>query len=65
MHAGNAVNTGIVPLLSKLSSKMQLTDSIHDFSIFDKENVNNIDAISIVKKYFEASSFYDSHPQGE
>ena len=65
MHAGNSVNTTIVPLLSRLSSKMQLTDSIQDFSIFDKEDVNNIDTEIIVKKYFEASSYGDSHPQGE
>lgn len=61
MHAANAVKTPVVPLLSKLTSKMQLTEAIEDFSLFDKEDVNNIHVSKIIQKYIEASIFVDSH----
>jgi len=65
MHAANASNKTIVPLFARLSSKMQLTDCINAFSLFDKEDVNNISVEEVVKKYNEAISFVDNHLQGE
>ena len=61
MHAANAVGTPVVPLFSRLSSKMQLTDSINNFSLFDKEDVNNISEKKIIQKYNELITFFGSH----
>ena len=63
MHAANAVKTPIVPLLCRLNATMQLTESIDNFSLFDRNDVNNISEIKIIQKYIEASTFVDNHPQ--
>ena len=51
MHAGNAVETSIIPLFAHLTPQMQLTDAIEAFPLFDKQNVNNIEVKSIIEKY--------------
>ena len=65
MHAANAVKTPILPLLCRLDEKMQLTDSIKAFPLYDKSNVNNITEKLILKKYIEASNYVGKHPQVE
>lgn len=65
MHAANAVDTPIVALLARLSAQMQLTKSINAFTIFDKDDVNNINEKNILTKFEEASSFVDNHLQVE
>ena len=65
MHASNAVNTPVVPLFARLTPQMQLTDAIHAFPLFDRNDVNNILVEEILEKYNEASNFVDNHPQGE
>ena len=55
MHSANAVNTPTLALLARLTKEMQLTKSNSSFSIFDKDNVNNITVEDILKKYNEAS----------
>ena len=65
MHAANAVNTNIVPLFSRLTPEMQLTDVINAFPLFDNSNVNNITVKEVLAKYFEASNLFDSHLQDE
>ncbi|MBL7004654.1 MAG: glycosyltransferase family 9 protein [Gammaproteobacteria bacterium] len=65
MHAANAVNTPIVPLFAKLTPKMQLTDKIVAFSLFDQKDVNNISADDVLEKYYQAVNYVDSHPRGE
>ena len=65
MHAANASNKTIVPLFARLSSKMQLTDCINSFPLFDKYDVNNISVEAIVKQYYNAISFADNHLQDE
>jgi len=61
MHAANSVNTPIVALLARLSSEMQLTDSVKAFSLYDKNNVNNILVQDVLMKYEEASNFVRIH----
>lgn len=51
MHGANAVGTTILPLFAKLTPKMQLTDSIKNYAIFDKEDVNNIIFSKVYKQY--------------
>ena len=65
MHSANAVNTPIVALFAKLTAQMQLTESICAFSLYDKNNVNNISVQQILQKYNEAANFVRSHPQVE
>ena len=65
MHVANAVNTPVVPLLSRLSAKMQLTELIKDFSLFDNDDVNNITEKHILEKYIEAATYVDNHPRVE
>ncbi|HIC40954.1 MAG TPA: lipopolysaccharide heptosyltransferase family protein [Piscirickettsiaceae bacterium] len=65
MHAANAVATPIVPLFARLTSKMQLTDVITAFPLFDKEDVNNIPVNDVLGEYYKASNYVDNHPQGE
>lgn len=65
MHAANASNKTIVPLLARLSSKMQLTDCINSFPLFDKDDVNNISVEAVIEKYCDAINSDDSHLQGE
>jgi hypothetical protein len=60
MHAANAVNTPIVPLLARLNEQMQLTDSICSFAVFDELDVNNIDIKNIYEMYIEASDFVEN-----
>ena len=62
MHSANAVNTPIVALFAKLTAQMQLTESICAFSLYDKNNVNNISIQQILKKYNDAANFVRSHP---
>ena len=62
MHSANAVNTTIVALFARLTEEMQLTESISSFSLFDKDNVNNILVEDILSKYKEASIFVHNHP---
>ena len=62
MHSANAVNTTIVALFAMLTEEMQLTESISSFSLFDKDNVNNILVEDILNKYKEASIFVHNHP---
>jgi len=56
MHAANSMNTTIVALFARLTPEMQLTDSVKAFSVFDKNDVNNILPEKIVNKYMEASN---------
>jgi hypothetical protein len=51
MHAANAMQTPIIPLFARLSEKMQLTDSICAFGLFNKYDVNNIDTREVCKMY--------------
>ena len=62
MHSANAVNTPIIAMFARLSPEMQLTQSIRAFSVYDKEDVNNISVKNLLTKYKEATSFVDSHP---
>ena len=65
MHTANIFNKTVIPLFARLSPKMQLTDCINAFPLFDKDDVNNISVEAILEKYHEAVSFFDNHPQGE
>jgi len=60
MHSANAVNTPIVALFARLTDQMQLTDSIRAFSIYDKNDVNNISVKDVLLKYKEATIFFHS-----
>ena len=60
MHAANAVNTPVIPLLARLDESMQLTESIKHYALFDKLDVNNIDFEKICKAYLEASKYFDN-----
>ena len=62
MHSANAVNTPVVAMFARLSPEMQLTQSIRAFSVYDKDDVNNISVKDFLTKYKEATSFVDSHP---
>ena len=64
MHSANAVNTPIVALFAGLSPEMQLTESIRAFSVYDKNDVNNISVKDVLTKYKEATNFVHSHPLG-
>jgi len=65
MHAANAVNTTIVALFARLTEEMQLTESNSSFSLFDKDNVNNILVEDILNKYKEASISVHNNLLGE
>jgi len=54
MHAGNASGVISVSLFAKLTPKMQLTDAIKSFPLFDKEDVNNIHPKEIYDKFLES-----------
>ena len=62
MHSANAVNTPIVALFAKLTDQMQLTESICAFSLYDKNNVNNITIENVLNKYNEAVNSVRNHP---
>ncbi len=56
MHAANGVDTTIIPLFAHLTPKMQLTNAIKAYPMYDKINVNNIkvdEVITNYKKYLE------------
>ena len=65
MHSANAVKTPVIVLFARLTNQMQLTESICAFSLYDKNNVNNISVQQILQKYNEAANFVCSHPQVE
>ena len=65
MHSANAVNTPIVALFARLSPEIQLTESIRAFSIYDKNDVNNISVNDVMSKYKEAANYVDIRPQDE
>jgi heptosyltransferase-2 len=65
MHAANAVGTPIIPLFARLTPKMQLTDAVTAFPLFDQKDVNNISADDVLEKYDKAVSFVSSRSQGE
>ena len=65
MHSANAVNTPVVVMFARLSPEMQLTQPIRAFSVYDKDDVNNISVKDLLTKYKEAISFVHSHPLGE
>jgi ADP-heptose:LPS heptosyltransferase len=62
MHSANAVNTPIVALFARLTTQMQLTESICAFSLYDKNNVNNITVENVINKYNEAVNSVFNHP---
>jgi ADP-heptose:LPS heptosyltransferase len=61
MHAANSVNTPIVALLAKLTPDMQLTQAIAAFTLYDKEDVNNLSFDEVKDKYKVASNFVHNH----
>ena len=63
MHAANSFNKVVIPLFARLTPEMQLTDCINAFPLFDHFDVNNITTEDIVDKYYEATNFFDNHPQ--
>ena len=63
MHSANSVSTPIVPLFAGLTEKMQLTEPILSFPLFDKNDVNNILVEDILKKFNEATIYVHSRPQ--
>jgi len=65
MHAANAVNTTVVALFARLSPEMQLTKSIRAFSVYDRNDVNNISVNDVLTKYKEATNYVDNCPQVE
>jgi len=65
MHAANAVNTPIVALFARLTPKMQLTENIVSFPLFNATNVNNISVKSILEEYSKAINCVGSHLQVE
>ena len=65
MHAANAVNTPVVALFARLSPEMQLTQSIRAFSVYDKNDVNNISVNDLLTKHKEATNYVDIRPQEE
>ena len=62
MHAAAALNATIVSLFARLTPEMLVTKKTHVFSLYDKENVNNISSSAVISKYYEATSFFDNHP---
>ena len=62
MHSANAVNTPIIALFSRLTAQMQLTESVCAFSLYNKNNVNNITVENILNKYNEAVNFVRNYP---
>jgi ADP-heptose:LPS heptosyltransferase len=63
MHAANSSHTPILPLFARLTPAMQLTDCIISFSLYDKEDVNNIEVKNILKSFSDFSSYVDNHLQ--
>ena len=65
LHGSSAVNANIIALFARLTPEMLLTRNTLSFNLYDESNVNNITPEDVLLKYFEASNFFDSHPQGE
>ena len=63
MHAANALKTPILPLFARLTPQMQLTDNIISFSLFDDEDVNNIEVSSILAQYIKLANYVHNHLQ--
>ena len=63
MHAANALKTPILPLFARLTPQMQLTDNIISFSLFDDEDVNNIEVNSILAQYIKLANYVHNHLQ--
>ena len=63
MHAANALKTPILPLFARLTPQMQLTDNIISCSLFDDEDVNNIEVKSILAQYIKLSNYVHNHLQ--
>lgn len=63
MHGANAVETPIISLFARLTPKMQLTDRNHSFSLYDKDDVNNIQVGEIMEQYAKFMSYDGSHPR--
>lgn len=61
LHATNSVSTQSVALFARLAPRMQLSEKVICFSVYD-EDVNNIDISLVLKKYEELTSFLSSHP---
>jgi ADP-heptose:LPS heptosyltransferase len=57
MHAANALKTPILAIFARLKPQMQLTDSIVSFSLFDNEDVNNINVSAILEEYSKFTNF--------
>ena len=53
MHASNSVGTAIIPLFARLTPAMQLTQAVEAYTLFDKDDVNNIGYESVVNEYKE------------
>ena len=63
MHAANALKTPILPLFARLTPQMQLTENIISFSLFDDEDVNNIEVSSILAQYVNLINYVHNHLQ--
>jgi len=63
MHGANAVETPIVSLFARLTPRMQLTDRNHSFSIYDKDDVNNIQVSQIIDEYAKFMSYDGNRPR--
>jgi heptosyltransferase-2 len=54
LHAANSFNKKVVTLFAKLSEDILLTESCNSFSLYDKNNVNNIPIDDIYERFVEA-----------
>ena len=61
MHAATALNTKIVALFARLTPEMLLSRNTNLYSLYDKENVNNIRPSKVISKYYEAINSADNH----
>jgi heptosyltransferase-2 len=62
MHGANAVETPIISLFARLTPRMQLTDRNYSFSLYDKDDVNNIQVGQIIEEFAKFMSYDGSHP---
>ena len=61
MHAANSVDTPIVAIFARLSSEMQLTESIQFTSVYDEVNVNNISFEKLFLRFNELTNSFDKN----
>ena len=61
MHAATALNAKIVALFARLTPEMLLSRNTNLYSLYDKENVNNIRPSKVISKYYEAINSADNH----